>query len=80
MKTGMSIKAKVAIHAIIYMGILTAVIAVFGYKLYYDSDMESYAIYADTVLEYAYCKAEDAGLGDMIAARDMPEGYEPFRS
>ena len=80
MKTGMSIKAKVAIHAIIYMGILTAVIAVFGYKLYYDSDMESYAIYADTVLEYAYRKAEDAGLGDMIAARDMPEGYEPFRS
>ncbi|MBR4549962.1 MAG: serine/threonine-protein phosphatase [Oscillospiraceae bacterium] len=76
----MSIKAKVAIHAIIYMGILTAVIAVFGYKLYYDSDMESYAIYADTVLEYAYRKAEDAGLGDMIAARDMPEGYEPFRS
>ncbi len=80
MKTGMSIKAKVAIHAIIYMGILTAVIAVFGYKLYYDSDMESYAIYADTVLEYAYRKAEDAGFGDMIAARDMPEGYEPFRS
>ena len=80
MKKGMKIKTKVALMAIAFMGVLTAVIAVVGYKLYHDSVMESYVAYADTVLEYAYRKAEDAGFGDMIAARDMPEGYEPFRS
>lgn len=78
-KKGISIKAGVVIITIIFMGILTTAIATIGYKLYYDSFMESYVSYADTVLEYAYHKAEDYSFGDMIASREMPDGYEPFR-
>ena len=59
MKKGMSIKTKVAITAIVFMGVLTAVIAFVGYKLYHDNVMESYVAYSDTVLEYAYRTAED---------------------
>jgi len=62
------------------MGVLTVAIAVIGYKLYHDSVMESYATYADTVLEYAYRAAQEYSFGDMIAARDMPVGYEELRS
>ena len=62
------------------MGILTSAIAFIGYKLYYDSVMESYVSYADTVLEYACRKAEKYSFGDMIAKRKMPEEYEIFRS
>ena len=80
MKKGMTIKTKVALMAIAFMGILTAVIAVVGYKLYHDSVMESYVSYAETVLEYAYCSSEKYAFGDMIASREMPEGYEEFRS
>ena len=80
MKKGMKIKTKVALMAIAFMGILTAVIAVVGYKLYHDSVMESYITYADTVLEYAYRAAVKHSFGDMIAARDMPEDYETFRT
>ena len=80
MKKGMKIKTKVALMAIAFMGVLTAVIAVVGYKLYHDSVMESYITYADTVLEYAYRASEKYGFGDMIASREMPEGYEEFRS
>ena len=76
----MSIKTKVAITSIVFMGILTTVIAVIGYTLYHDSVMESYVTYSDTVLEYAYRAATDHSLGDMIAERDMPEGYEELRS
>ena len=76
----MTIKTKVALMAIAFMGILTAVIAVVGYKLYHDSVMESYVSYAETVLEYAYCSSEKYAFGDMIASREMPEGYEEFRS
>ena len=79
MRKGMSIKTKVAITAIFFMGILTAAIAVIGYKLYYDNVTESFVTYADTVLEYAYRKTEKYSFGDMIAARDMPEGYEELR-
>ena len=79
MKKGMGIKVKVAITAVIFMGILTAAIAVVGYKLYDDSVMESYVTYADTVLEYAYRMTVEYGFGDMIADRDMPEGYEELR-
>ena len=80
MKKGMKIKTKVALMAIAFMGILTAVIAVVGYKLYHDSVMESYVSYAETVLEYAYRSSEKYAFGDMIASREMPEGYEEFRS
>ena len=80
MKKGMTIKTKVALMAIAFMGILTAVIAVVGYKLYHDSVKESYVSYAETVLEYAYRSSEKYAFGDMIASREMPEGYEEFRS
>ncbi|MBR0041295.1 MAG: serine/threonine-protein phosphatase [Oscillospiraceae bacterium] len=76
----MKIKTKVALMAIAFMGILTAVIAVVGYKLYHDSVMERYVTYAETVLEYAYRASEKYAFGDMIASREMPEGYEEFRS
>ncbi len=76
----MKIKTKVALMAIAFMVVLTAVIAVVGYKLYHDSVMESYVTYADTVLEYAYRASEKYAFGDMIASREMPEGYEQFRS
>ena len=80
MKKGMSIKTKVAITAIVFMGVLTAVIAFVGYKLYHDNVMESYVAYSDTVLEYAYRAAEEHGFGDMIASREMPEAYEALRA
>ena len=76
----MKIKTKVALMAIAFMGVLTAVIAVVGYKLYHDSVMESYVTYADAVLEYAYRASEKYAFGDMIASREMLEGYEVFRS
>ena len=80
MKKGMSIKTKAAITAILFMGLLTAAIAAVGYKLFYDNVMERYTTYADTVLNYAACAAVDNAFGDMIAAREMPENYEEFRS
>ncbi len=80
MKKGISIKVKSAITAIFFMGILTAVIAGIGYKLYHDSVMESYATYADTVLEYAYRAVHEYSFGDMIAERAMPQDYEIMRS
>lgn len=80
MKKGISIKTKAAITAVFFMGILTVAIAVIGYKLYYDSVMESFTTYADTVLEYAYRAAVKYSFGDMIANRDMPEEYETLRS
>ena len=76
----MSIKTKVAITAIIFMVLLTAVIALVGYTLYRRNVMESYTTYAETVLEYAYREAEEYGFGDMIAAREMPQGYEELRA
>ena len=69
MKKGLSIKTKVAISAFAFMGILTFAIATVGYKLYRDSVMESYVIYTDPVLEYAYRASEKYSFGDMIAAR-----------
>ncbi|MCR5611639.1 MAG: serine/threonine-protein phosphatase [Clostridiales bacterium] len=80
MKKGMSIKTKVAITSIVFMVVLTAVIALVGYTLYRNSVMESYTTYADTVLEYAYRETVKYGFGDMIAAREMPEGYEELRT
>ena len=75
----MSIKTKVVISTVLFMGILTAAIAAVGFTLYRDSVMERYADYADTVLEYAYRAAVENAFGDMIAERQMPEGYEDFR-
>ncbi|MBQ5986342.1 MAG: serine/threonine-protein phosphatase, partial [Clostridia bacterium] len=80
MKKGMSIKTKVAITSIVFMVVLTTVIALVGYTLYRNSVMESYTTYADTVLEYAYRETVKYGFGDMIAAREMPEGYEELRT
>ena len=80
MKKGLSIKHKVAITAVIFMGILTTAVAAIGYKLYVDGVMENYTDYADTVLEYAYREASEYAFGDMIADRDMPEDYEKLRS
>ncbi|MBO4879548.1 MAG: SpoIIE family protein phosphatase, partial [Clostridia bacterium] len=80
MKNGMSIKTKVAITAIAFMVLLSAVIAFVGYNLYRKSVMESYTTYAETVLEYAYRETVKYGFGDMIAAREMPEGYEELRT
>ncbi|MCR5808720.1 MAG: serine/threonine-protein phosphatase [Clostridiales bacterium] len=80
MKKRTSIKTKVAITAIVFMVILTAVIALVGYTLYRRSVMESYTTYAETVLEYAYRETVLYSFGDMIAAREMPEGYEELRT
>ncbi len=79
-KKRISIKVSVAIYTIIFMGILTTTIASIGYKLYYDNVIESYVNYAETVLEYAYRKAEKYSFGDMIAHREMPKDYEVFRT
>ena len=80
MKKGISIKTKAALTAIVFMAVLTAVIALVGYKLYHDSVMDSYVSYSDTVLEYAYRAAERHAFGDMIASREMPEEYEELRA
>ncbi|MBQ9384720.1 MAG: PP2C family protein-serine/threonine phosphatase [Ruminiclostridium sp.] len=80
MKKGISINTRVAVSAIVFMGILTTVIAFIGYTLFYDSVMESYETYTNTVSGYAYRTAEKYSFGDMIAARDMPEGFEKMRS
>ena len=76
----LSIKAKTAIISIAFMAILTAAIASLGYKLYRDSVMQNYRDLTKTILEYAYRTSVKFSFGDMIAERDMPEGYEEFRS
>lgn len=79
MEKGISIKLKVAITSVFFMGILTFAIALIGYKLYHESVIERYVDYADTVLEYAYREAEEYSLGDMISERSTPDGYEKLR-
>ena len=76
----MHIRTKTALTTVLFMGILTAVIAFVGYRLYYNDIMDSFVNYADTVLEYAYRASVKYSFGDMIADREMPEGYEEFRS
>ena len=80
MKKRLSIKSRVAINAVIFMGILTASIALIGYRLYVMSVEENIISYADTVLKYAYSEAEEYGLGDMVTNRAMTEDYEKLRS
>ena len=76
----MSIKTRVSVTAAVFMTILTAAIAIVGYKLYYDNMMERYVAYTDTVLNYAYRACEEYSFGDMIASRSMPENYEKLRT
>ena len=80
MNKAKSIKTKTAITAVSFMAVLTVAITVLGYKLFYAGMMERYAVYADTVLEYAYRASDAYSFGDMIADRDMPEGYEELRT
>ena len=80
MKKRLSIKNRVAINAVIFKGILTASIAIIGYRLYVMSVEENTVSYADTVLKYAYSEAEEYAFGDMIKNRVMPEGYEELRA
>ena len=80
MKKGLSIKNKTALTAFVFMCILTVAIAFVGYKLYYDNITESYISYTDSVLEYAYRVTQKYSFGDMITARDMPDGYEKLRT
>lgn len=80
MKKRLSIKNRVAINAVIFMGILTASIALIGYRLYVMSVEENIVSYADTVLKYAYSEAEEYAFGDMIKNRVMPERYEELRA
>ena len=79
MKKRLSLKHRVAINAVVFMGILTALIAAIGCTFYVNNVKESYIEYADTVLKYAYEEASDHDFGDMIADRTMPKGYEELR-
>ncbi len=73
-------QTKVSVSAALLIAILTAAIAAVGYRLYRSNVTERYIAYTDTVLNYAYRAAEEYSFGDMIAAREMPEGYEKLRS
>ena len=46
----MSVKVRIVAYTIASMGVLAAVVAGVGCKLYYDNLMESYTAYAGTVL------------------------------
>ena len=76
---GISIKIVTAVYFFVVIIVLTIVITTVGYNLYEKSVMENYKKYATTVLDYASTVAEDYSFGDMIAAREMPEGYEEMR-
>ena len=80
MKKGISINTIAVIATVVFISILTTAIAGIGYKLYHDNVMDSYVSYTETVVEYAYRAADEYSFGDMIAAREMPDGYEKFRS
>ncbi len=80
MKNKLSLKHRVAVNAVVFMGILTAAIAAIGCAFYVNNVRESYIDYADTVLKYAYEEALDYNFGDMIAERSMPDGYEELRT
>ena len=76
---GISIKIITALYSIVTILVLTLVIVFTGYQLYERKVMASYQKYALTVLGYAHSVASDYSFGDMIAAREMPEGYEKMR-
>ncbi len=75
MKKRISIKNRVAINAVIFKGILTASIAIIGYRLYVMSVEENTVSYADTVLKYAYSEAEEYAFGDMIKNRVIFDNF-----
>lgn len=76
---GISIKVVAALNAVVAIFVLTIVIVLIGFHLFRNSVMESYEKYVTTVLEYAYSIATDHGFGDMIAGREMSDGYEEMR-
>jgi len=76
---GISIRIKIIIVTIIFMGVLTDIIVNIGVNLYYESVINSYIMYTDTVLEYAYRVADKYSFGDMIRERTMPDEYEEMR-
>ena len=66
-------------NAVVAIFVLTIVVVLIGFHLFRNSVMESYEKYVTTVLDYAYSIAEDYAFGDMIAGREMPDGYEKMR-
>ena len=75
----LSVRSLTAIYSSVAIIILTTVIVILGYNLYEKHVKETYTKYSDTVLNYAYSITEEYGFGDMIAAREMPDGYEQMR-
>ncbi len=75
----MGIRLKASIISVIFMAILTIIIAAVGSRLYYENLMENYIKYSEMVLETAYRVSDDYSFGDMIKERSMPEGYEKLR-
>ncbi len=66
-------------NAVVAILVLTIVVVLIGFHLFRNSVMESYEKYVTTVLDYAYSIVEDYAFGDMIAGREMPDGYEEMR-
>ena len=75
----MSIKIVAALYSVIAISVLTIVVVFIGYHLYEQNVRANYEKYATTVLENAYIITSDYSFGDMIADRDMPDGYEDMR-
>ena len=78
-KKGISIKLVAALNSVFTIIVLTAAIVIIGYLFYQKNVMANYKKYVKTVLEYADSVSKDYAFGDMIAAREMPEGYEKLR-
>lgn len=76
----LGIKAKVAIASVVPITVLVVAIVLVGYRLFEFEVTEHYEKYAATVLDYAYSVTGDYPFGDMIAAREMPDGYEDMRA
>lgn len=76
---GLGIKTKVALASVVSITVLVVAIVFVGYRLFEIEVTESYEKYATTVLDYAYSVTEDYSFGDMIANRDMSDGYEDMR-
>ena len=78
-RKGLSIKVAAALNSVIAITVLTIVIVFIGYHLFERNVMANYEKYATTVLEYAYRITAEYSFGDMITAREMPDGYEQMR-
>ena len=78
-RKGLSIKIVSALYSVVAICVLTIAVVYGGYRLFEKNVKENYEKYAATVLDYAYKVASDYSFGDMIAARQMPEGYETMR-